>query len=181
MLIYNLLEYSKNYRNTTGSSWNYYRDEPSDPLSTHSESFKHKTSIEGKILEDNDPLTDTKAVITLKHLSNFWRTLNIPSINFEVELILNWSENCALDDMATSDVEGDNLAILALSGEIKNTKLYVPVVTLSTENDAKFLEQLKPGFKRTIKWNKYKSKMIIQSNNNNLSCLIDPIFTKVNR
>ena len=53
MLMYNLLEYSKNYRKTTGSLWNYYRDEPSNPLSSNSESFKYKTSIVGKTPEDN--------------------------------------------------------------------------------------------------------------------------------
>ena len=64
MPMYNLLEYSKNYRKTTGSLWNYYRDEPSNSLSSNSESFKYKA----------------KVVIPLKHLSNFWRSLNIPSI-----------------------------------------------------------------------------------------------------
>ena len=65
--------------------------------------------------------------------------------------------------------------------EIKDTKLYVPVVTLSKENDIKLLEQLKSGFKRTIKWNKYRSQMTIQPQNNNLNYLIDPTFTNVNR
>ena len=68
-----------------------------------------------------------------------------------------------------------------LEFQITDTKLYVPVVTLSKENDIKLLEKLKSGFKRTIKWNKYRSQMTIQSNNNNLNYLIDPTFTKVNR
>ena len=75
-------------------------------------------------------------------------------------------------------------AILAPSGatfQITDTKCYVPVVTLSTKHDKKLLEQLKLGFKETVKWNKYRSKMTIQSNNNNLNYLIDPAFTKVNR
>ena len=59
--------------------------------------------------------------------------------------------------------------------------MYVPVVTLSKENDIKFLEQLKTGFKRTMKWNKYRSQMSVQNNNNNLNYLIDPTFTNVNR
>ena len=65
--------------------------------------------------------------------------------------------------------------------QITDTKLYVPVVTLSKENDIKLLGQLKTGFKRTIKWNKCRSKMTIQSWNNNLNYLIDPTFTNVNR
>ena len=68
-----------------------------------------------------------------------------------------------------------------LEFQIKDTKLSVPVVTLSTENDKKLLQQLKSGFKKTIKWNKYRSQMTIQSNNNNLNYLIDPTLTKVNR
>ena len=89
MLMYNLLECSKNYRKTTGSLWNYYRDEPSNPLSLNSGSFEYKTSIVETTTEDNDSLTNAKVVIPLKHLSNFWRTLNIPLINFKAELILN--------------------------------------------------------------------------------------------
>ena len=65
--------------------------------------------------------------------------------------------------------------------QITDTKLYVPVVTLSKENDIKLLEQLKSGFKRTIKWNKYRSQMTVQPQNNNLNYLIDPKFINVNR
>ena len=66
--------------------WNYYRDEPSDPLSYDSESFKYKTSVTGKTEENNDSLTNAKFVIPLKYLSNFCRSLNISLINCEVEL-----------------------------------------------------------------------------------------------
>ena len=82
-------------------------------------------------------------------------------INCEVELILTWSKNCVLADMTARDAGNNNNppAINAPTGlefKITDTKLYVPVVTLSKENDAKLLEQLKTGFKRTIKWNKYR-------------------------
>ena len=86
--------------------------------------------------------------------------------------------------MAERDAENDNPAIVApteLEFKITNTKLYVPVVTLSKRNDIKLLEQLKAGFKKTIKWNKYRSQMTIQSQNNNLNYLIDPTFINVNR
>ena len=134
--------------------WNYYRDEPSNPLSSNSESFKYKTSITGKTPENNDSLTNAKLVIPLKYFSNFWRSLNIPLINCEVELTLTWSKNCVLADMTTKDAQGNNPAIVAPSDakfKIKDTKLYVPVVTLSKQNDTKLLEQLKSGFKRTMK------------------------------
>ena len=84
--------------------------------------------------------------------------------------------------MATKDTERDNLAIVAPSGatfKIKETKQYVPVVTLSKENDTKCLEQLISGFRRTIKCSKYGSQMSVQSNNNNLNYLIDSALIKV--
>ena len=161
---------------------NYYKNKPSNPISSNSESFKYKRTIIGKTPEDNDSLTNTKVVIPLKNLSNFWRALNIPLINCEVELILTWSKNCALADMTVNAAA--NRAIVAPSGatfKIKETKLYVSVVTLSKGNDIKLLEQLKSGFKRTIKWKKYRSQMTVQHQNNNLSYLIDPKFTNVNR
>ena len=172
-------------KKTTGSLWNYYRDQPSDPLSTNSESFKYKTSVVGKTL-NNDPLTDAEVVVPLKHLSNFWRSLDIPLINCEVELILTWSKNCALADMTVRAAgnNNDSPAVVAPSDatfKITDTQLYVPVVTLSKENDIKLLEKLKSGFKKTIKWNKYRSQMTFQNNNNNLNYLIDPTFTNINR
>ena len=94
-------------------------------------------------------------------MSNFWRTSNIPLINCEIELILTWSKNCALADMTVRDAGNNNdpPAIVAPTGlrfQITDTKLYVPVVTSSSENNKKLLEQLKSGFKRTVSWNKYK-------------------------
>ena len=186
MPMYNLLEYSKNYRKTTGSLWNYYRDEPSDPLSSDSESFKYKTSITGNTYNigageegyDANKVgkNETEVVIPLKHLSNFWRSLNILLINCEVELILTWTKNCALADMTAA-----NNPPTGLEFQITDTKLYVPVVTLSKENDKKLLEQLISGFKRIVKWNKYRLQMTVQPQNSNLNYLIGPKFTKVNR
>ena len=152
--MYNLLEYSKYYRKTTGSLCNYYRDEPSNPLSFNSESFKYKTNIARKTPEDNDSLTNSKVAIPLKHLSNFWKSLNIPLINCEVELILTWSKNCVLADMTRRNAQGNNPAIVPPTGlefKITDIKLYVPVVNLSKKNDIKLLEQLKTGFKKTLK------------------------------
>ena len=101
---------------------------------------------------------------------------------------MTWFKNCVLIDKlireanynADPDVyEIDNAEDAIF--QITDTKLYVTVVTLSKENDIKLLEQLKSGFKRTIKWNNYRSQMTIQPQNNNLNCLIDPTFTNVNR
>ena len=93
----------------------------------------------------------------------------MPLINYEINLILTWSENCVLTSKATRDANPDvNPAIAAVNYptkaifQITDTKLYVPVVTLSTKGDNNFLEQLKSGFKGTIKWNKYRSEMTIR-------------------
>ena len=99
-----------------------------------------------------------------------------------VELILTWSKNCVFVDM-TENALVDPAIVAPTESELKitDTKLYVPVVTLSKENDIKLLEQLKTGFKKTIRWNKYRSHMTIQLKNNNLNYLIDPKFTNSNR
>ena len=97
--------------------------------------------------------------------------------------MLTWSENCVLTDIKTQTARGTRVAINAPTNipfKITDVKLYVPVVTLSTKNDKILLEQLRIGFKRIIKWNKYKSEMTNQTQNN-LNYLIDPAFTKVNR
>ena len=86
--------------------------------------------------------------------------------------------------MTTKDAKDNNAVIVVLSGEtfkIRDTSLCVPVVNLSKESDTKLLEQLKLGFKRTIKWKKYRSQMTIQLQNNDLNYLIDPTFANVNR
>ena len=96
MPMYNLLEYSKNYRKTTGSLWNYYRDKPSSSTDnnniTHSilnsKSFDYKANFIGSVTNNNLIKNDVKIVIPLKHLSNFRKNLNIPLINCEVEVIL---------------------------------------------------------------------------------------------
>ena len=198
MPMYNLLEYSKNYRKTTGSFWDYYRDEPNSGLGGNnnnakfsikdSKSFDYKTSITGK-LEGKNKEKEVE-IVPLKYLSNFWRTLDIPLINCEINLILTWSKNCVLTSKATRHTvpaQGGNPAVTRVNNpanvtfEITGTKLYVPVVTLSTKDDNNFLEQLKSGFKRTIKWNKYSSEMTNQTKTNHLNHLIDPAFIKVNR
>ena len=195
--MYNLLECSKNYRKTTGSLWNYYRDEPScgidDDNITHSilnsESFDYKANfMENGVTHNNLTKNNVKVVAPLKHLSSFWRSLNIPLINCDLELILAWYKYCVLIDKLTRNADyGANPHVSEINNpenaifQITDTKLYVPVITLSKEDDIKLLEQLKSGFKITIKWNKYRSQMTIQHQNNNLNYLIDPKFMNINR
>ena len=153
-----------------------------------SKSFDYKTSVTGKLEGKNVGKDDVQIVVPLKYLSNFWRTLAMPLINCEVSLTLAWSKNCVLTIKATRDDDPDADPAVDetnnptnVTFEITDCKLYFPVVTLSAENDNKLLEQLKTGFKRTIKWNKYRSEMSNQTRNSNLNYLIDPTFTNVNR
>ena len=171
MPMYNLIQYIKSYRKTARSFWNYYKDKPNnlpaancnaDPITISS--FKYKTSITGKISNANQENgenteqanTETKKnleiVVPLKHLSNFWRTLDMPLFNCEVSRTLTWSENCVLTYIITQAAraaQGDIPARPAINAptyatfQITHTKLYVPVVTLSNEIDKILLEQLR--------------------------------------
>ena len=107
----------------------------------------------------------------------------MPLINCEIYLTLNWSENCVITRMEKRIIVNTqrDVSPTGATFKITGTKLYVSVVTLSTKNNNNFLEQLKSGFKRTIKWNRYKSEMTNQTKTNHLNHLIDPTFIKVNR
>ena len=106
----------------------------------------------------------------------------MPLINCEVSLILNWSRECVITSIERRVITNTRKDTSPANAEfqIKDTKLYVPVVTLSTRDD-NFLEQLNKGFKRTIKWNKCRSEMTNQTKTNHLNHLINPTFTKINR
>ena len=112
-------------------------------------------------------------MVPLKYLNNFWRTLEMPLINCEVNLILTWSSTCVL---IATNIPNQNATFA-----ITDTKLYVPVVTLSTQENTKFLQQLKSGFKRVINLNKYLSKPELLAQNPNLNHLVEPSFQVVNR
>ena len=196
MPMYNLLEYSKNYEKTTGSLFNYYRDEPSEAEIANdygainisirnSKSFDYKTEITGSLDAGEDEKEDVTIAIPLKYLGNYWRSLDIPLINCEITIVLSWYKECVLvgrvfrgpPAAAANRINSPTDAKF----EITDCKLYVPVVTLSSENDNKLLEQLKSGFRITIKRNKSMSQMSNQNKNNNLNYLIDPTFSNVNR
>ena len=172
MPMYNLIEYSDNYAKTTGSLWQYFRDEPVDDDDDDiedSKSFKSKTKITGKTPNDDNE-KDVEIMVPLKYLSNFWGTLEMPLINCEVNLILTWCTTCVITE---SNGAG--------TFPITDTKLYVPVVTLSTRENTKFFQQLKSGFKRVINWNKYLSKPELLAQNPYLNHLVEPSFQGVYR
>ena len=135
------------------------------------DSFTFKAKITGQT--GNNGTKDVEIMVTLKYLSNFWRTLEMPLINCEVNLTLTWSSTCVL---ISTNIDGQNAKFA-----VTDTKLYVPVVTLSTQENTKFFQQLKSGFKRVINWNKYLSKPELLTQNPNLNHLVEPSFQGVNR
>ena len=128
-------------------------------------SFKFKQKVTSATAAGGT--NDVEIMVPLIYLSNFWRTPEMPLINCEINLILTWSEKCLL----SNDTKETTLAIT-------DTKRYVPVVTLSTQDNAKLLQQLKTGFKRTITWTKYQSEPSLQAQNQYLHQLIDPSLEK---
>ena len=202
MSMYNLLEYSKNYRKTIGSLYNYYRDELSDDADdnnfdnikiVNSNTFKYKNKITGNTYNvdagaqgydvNENGTQEVELAMPLKYLCNFWRALNIPLISCEVSLELKWDKNCIITSLEQRDIGGGNRdnAPTGATLAINDCKLYVPAVTLSKDDEIKLLTNLKSGFKREIIWNKYRSQMTIEAINNNLNILIDPTFTNINR
>ena len=141
------IQYSDNYSDTSGSLWRFKRDEiegnvdlsiDANHIPNNSSSYKYKSSF---ITNRNN----VKIAVSLKYLSNFWRSLEIPLINCKVEFPLTWNENCILTSLAGNS-----------TFTITDAKLYVPVVTLSIEDDSKLTKLLSKGLKRLVYWNKCK-------------------------
>ena len=112
-------------------------------------------------------------MFSLKYVSNFWREIEMPLINCKIGLQLKWSRNCIIVAGTTNN--------RSATFQINRTKLYVPVVTLSTQENIKFVKQVESGFKRTINWNMYLAKTTNQARNRLFDYLIDPSFLGVNR
>ena len=164
--MYGVLENSRNYSKMSGSLWNYYRDELTDDTNDddspnknviNSKSFKYKASITGSTYKvtagtrsydrSKEGTKEVEIAVPLRHLSNFWRSLSVLLVNCEVSLTLIWSENCvitSLEKRLVTAAQGDIPAVYDNSPtnatfKITDFKLYVPVVTLSAENDNKLL------------------------------------------
>ena len=179
MPMYNLIEYSGNYSKTSGSLWQYCKDIPGlnndnaivDFTNANlTDSFNSKAKVTGQT--DDNGTKDVEIMVPMKYLSNFWRTLEMPLINCEVNLILTWSKDCVI----VSSADANQNATFAIT----ETKLYIPVITLSQQDNAKLLQQLKSGFKKVINWNKYLKPELLAPNPN-LNHLVEPSFQGINR
>ena len=144
MPMYNLIEYSNNYSKTSGSLWQYCKEIPfvnKNGNIVATDTLNFKTKITGQNNDDGRK-DNVEIMVRLKYLSNFWRTREMRAINCEVNIILTWSASCV--------IVYTNFANQGATFEISETKLYLPVVTLSTQDSAKLFPQLKSGFKRII-------------------------------
>ena len=203
MPMYNLVECSDNYADSSGSLYQFKRDEfpindAGNPLNValdNSTSFKYKKSLLGKADDDDDDddddgdddgsLKNAKIVVPLKYLSNFFSSLEVPLmplINCKTHLELNWNNNCVMYG-ADAYAGGDNDNDRETKFQITSTKLDVPVVTLSTEDNKNLIKQLDEGFKRSVYWNECKSKIETKTadDNNVTRFPLDSSFQDVNR
>ena len=179
MPMFNLIEYSDNYQDSSATLNQYKRDEPPEDSAianltvNNSSSFKYKVNLfSNRNVVGGIVRLNVKVVVPLKYLSNFFRSLEMLLINCKIKLNLTWKKECLL----STDI-GNAVFI------INDTKLYVPVVTLSKEDNKDFIEQQNKGFQRSIYWNEHKTKEQTENVDVNIFKYInlDPSFQGVNR
>ena len=152
--MYNLIEYSGNYSDTSGSLWQFKRDEVpnnnADLTIDNSQSFKYKAALIEKtanaVNDTNSSVKNTKIVVSLNYLSNFWTSLEVSLINCKIHLELDLIKNCIFSSV------GDSVKF-----KITDAKLHVPIVTLSNKDNVDLKKQLSDGFKRSVYWNNYQT------------------------
>ena len=152
MPMYNLLEYSDNYQDSTGILQQFKRDEPPDDnanVANDTTSLVYKSKLISGT--DDNNVNNVKLVVPLKYISNFFRSSELPLVNCKTDLELTWHKDCMI---SSADAAGGQV----VSFMITNTKLDVPIVTLSTKDNNNLTKQLNAGFKRSIYWNQYVSK-----------------------
>ena len=176
MPMYNLLEYSDNYQDSTGSLYQFKRDEPPDDnanVANNTTSLVYESKL---ISRTDDNVKNVKLVVPLKYISNFFRSLEMPLVNCKIDLELTWHKDCMISSVNAP-------AGQVVSFMITNTKLYVPVVTLSIKDNTNLTKQLSKGFKRNIYWNQYVSKPFTEQAANKIGITrfpLDAAFQGVN-
>ena len=139
--------------------------------------------------QDNGGRLHAEVVVSLRYLSHFWRSFDLPLINCQIELDLSWSRYCVISEISRTSRAVPNTNPVryevatttnSATSQINNAKPLVPVVTLSINDYIKFSENIKQGFKRKTSWNKYRSEITTQPKNNNLDYSIDPTFRNIN-
>ena len=176
--MYNLLEYSENYQDSTGSLYQFKRDEPPDGngnVANDTTSLVYKSKLISGT--DDNNVNNVKLVVPLKYVSSFFRSLEMSLVNCKIDLELTWHKDFMISSVNAA-------AGQVVSFMITNTKLYIPVVTLSTKDNNNLTKQLNDGFKRTIYWNQYVSKPFTEQAANKTRITrfsLDAAFQEVNR
>ena len=178
MPMYNLLEYSDNYQDSTGSLYQFKRDEPPDDnagVANNTSSLVYKSKLISGT--DDNNVNNVKLVVPLKYVSSFFRSSEMPLVNCKIDLELTWHKDFIISSVNAA-------AGQVVSFMITNTKFYVPVVTLSTKDHNNLTKQLNDGFKRTIYWNQYVSKPFTKQVANKTGITrfaLDAAFQGINR
>ena len=159
----NLIEYSDNYSDTSGSLWQFKRDEqnmnngkPASVTTDDSSCFKYKsTFFKPLTAADNGVFEDVRVAVPLKYLSNFWRSLEMSLINCKIHLELNWTKDSVMSTIADT------------AFKIPSIKLYVLIVILSNKDNVKLVKLFEERFKRPVYWNEYQAKIEARNLDNN--------------
>ena len=185
MPLYNLIEYNSNYSETSRSLWCYSKYEGTNfnnniANTNNFKYFKYKTELleNTEADEDNGILKNATIAVSLKHLSNFWRSLKMPSVNCKVELKYKWTKYYVLSAAGNDNTNVNPNSIIFT---MRSTKLYVPVVTLPASDNQKLSKLLSKGFERSVYWNKYKTKSENKNTTNEFGCFLESNFVGVNR
>ena len=172
----NFIDCSDNYFKTSGRLWQYCKDIPAVGSNNSMVNFNEANATDlfnFKAKMTGQTGCDEKKMVPLKYVGTFWRTPEIPLTNCEINLISSWSENCVI---VSTNVANQNATF-----PIRDTKLYIPVVTLSTQDNKNQFKRLDSGFKREVNWNKYLSKPDLIRQDPNLNHLVGPEFQGINR
>ena len=186
--MYNLIEYSSNYSKTTGSLWFYSKDEGTNFNNIEKiynfKSFKYNAKLLGNAVAQLAPnqanriLRNAAIAVLLKYLSNIWRLFEMPLITCKVELKLKWSKYCVLTANG-NDYANANSNIIIIT--IKDTKLYLLVVTLLVKDNRKLSKRFSKGFERSIYWSEFKTKSGNKNTTNKYRYFLESNFVGVNR
>ena len=189
--MYDLIEYSSNYSETTGSLWFYSKDKATDFYKNiaNTDNFKpltYKAKLLGNTVAQpanaaNGILKNATVAVPLKYLSSFWRSLETPLINCKIELKLKRTKYWVLSVARNENESDNNNNANNIISTIKDTKLYVPVVTLSARYNQKLSKCLSKGSERSLSWNEYKTKSENKNTTNNTSYFLESTCVGVNR
>ena len=191
--MYSLIEYSSNYSETIGSLWFYFKDQATDfkaniSVTDNFKSLKYKDKLLGN-KEDRDDnaangiLKNAIIAVSLKYLSNFWRSIEMPLINCKVKLKFRWTKHYIFSVASTGNVDGNNDNDNNNNNifTITDTQLFVPVVTLSARDNQKLSKLLTKGSERSVYWNEYKTKSENKNMPNKYRHFLESNFVGVNR